>query len=87
MILWKQITGAKAGGAESLYVAMFDEVDEGTAIFKVKKENEVPLNGDAGFKFIGIEEGLDTDYYLWLAGQGASWFHGDSNYGFAKPER
>ena len=85
--LWKQIAGAKAGGAKSLYVAMFDEVDEGTAIYKVKKENEVPLNGESGMKFVGIEEELETDYYLWLTGQGANWFHGEGGYGFAKPER
>lgn len=85
--LWKQIAGAKAGGAESLYVAMFDEVDEGTAIFKVKNENEVPTNGDAGMRFVGIEEGLATDYYLWLTGQGANWFHGNGSYGSQKPVR
>jgi len=62
--------------AQSLYVAMFDEIDEGTAIYKVSNENNVPLNGDSGLKFIGVEADLPTDYYLWLIGQGASWFHG-----------
>ncbi|MEY3021078.1 MAG: Choline-sulfatase, partial [Planctomycetota bacterium] len=32
--LWSQAVGAKNAGAEGAYVAMFDEVDEGTAIFK-----------------------------------------------------
>ena len=85
--LWKQIAGAKSGGAKSLYVAMFDEVDEGTAIFKVKRENEVPLNGNKGYKFVGIEEDLETDYYLWLVGHGANWFHKEGSYGFSKPDR
>ena len=86
--MWKQISGAKAGGAKSLYIAMFDEVDEGTAIFKVKRENEVPVvEGDEGYKFVGIEEGLDSDYYLWLTGQAANWFHGDAGYGATKPVR
>ena len=31
---WKQIAGAMESGAEMIYVAMFDEIDEGTAIFK-----------------------------------------------------
>jgi hypothetical protein len=66
---------------------MFHEVDERTVIFKVKKENDVPLYGTSGIKFVGIEEGLDSDYYLWLTGQRAQWFHGVGNYGFAKPER
>jgi hypothetical protein len=85
--MWKQITGAKVGGAKSLYIAMFDEIDEGTAIFKVKKESEVPLNGENGFKFVGIEQELQTDYYLWLTGQAANWFHGQGNYNNIKPNR
>ncbi len=83
--LWKQIATAKLAGAKMLYVAMFDEVDEGTAIFKCQKENDVPLNG--GGKFVGIESNLDNDYYLWLTGQGANWFHGDAGYGPVKPTR
>jgi hypothetical protein len=85
--LWKQIAGAKGVGAQSLYVAMFDEIDEGTAIYKVSNEDNVPLNGDAGLKFVGVEKDLDTDYYLWLVGQGANWFHGQGAYGSVKPGR
>jgi hypothetical protein len=85
--LWKQVAGAKLAGAKSLYVAMFDEIDEGTAIYKVKRENEVPLNGNDGFKFVGIEEDLESDYYLWLTGQAANWFHGQDGYGITKPTR
>ncbi len=85
--LWKQISGAKAAGAKSLYVAMFDEIDEGTAIFKVKRENELPLNGEDGYRFIGIDEDLESDYYLWLTGQAANWFHGQVDYNSSKPER
>lgn len=83
--LWQQIAGAKAAGASALYVAMFDEVDEGTAIFKTKKEGETPLNADG--KFVGIEPELATDYYLWLVGEGAKWFHGAKGYSEAKPHR
>jgi hypothetical protein len=85
--LWKQIAGAKGVGAQSLYVAMFDEIDEGTAIYKVSNEDNVPLNGDQGLKFVGVEKDLDTDYYLWLVGQGANWFHGQGSYGSTKPVR
>jgi hypothetical protein len=66
---------------------MFDEIDEGTAIFKVSHESNVPLNGDTGLKFVGIEDDLATDYYLWLIGQGAAWFHGADGYGIKKPNR
>ncbi len=83
--LWKQIAGAKLSGAEALYVAMFDEIDEGTAIFKTARESEVPLNGDG--RFVGIEDELATDYYLWLTGQGARWFHGEGSFSATKPQR
>jgi hypothetical protein len=85
--MWKQIVGAKQAEAESLYVAMFDEIDEGTAIYKVLNQKNVPLNGSQGKKFVGIEDDLPTDYYLWLTGQGASWFHNEGNYGKTKPVR
>ncbi len=82
---WQQVAGAKMSGAESLYIAMFDEIDEGTAIFKCLKEGNLPLNGTG--KFVGIEQELGTDYYLWLAGKATDWFHGGSNYGLIKPSR
>lgn len=85
--LWKQIAGAKEAGAQSLYVAMFDEIDEGTAIFKTALEKDTPLNGNTGLKFVGIENDLTTDYYLWLTGQGANWFHGGAGYSKSKPSR
>jgi hypothetical protein len=64
---------------------MFDEIDEGTAIFKCKKEGELPLNGEG--KFVGIEKDLDSDYYLWLTGEAAKWFHGNGSYDVSKPMR
>ncbi len=53
--------------AKMLYVAMFDEIDEGTAIFKCLRKSEVPLNGSGRFQ--GIEDNLPSDHYLWLTGQ------------------
>lgn len=64
--LWSQFVTAKKAGAEMVYVAMFDEVDEGTAIFKCTNE---PPTGN-GAKFISYE-GLSSDYYLKLTGEGA----------------
>lgn len=61
--LWSQAVAAKQAGAEMAYVAMFDEVDEGTAIFKCS--NDPPV-GES--KFITYE-GLPTDHYLWLSGE------------------
>jgi hypothetical protein len=69
--LWRQFAAAKAAGAEMIYVAMFDEVDEGTAIFKC---SSTVLNGPNPFVDM---EGLPSDHYLWLAGQGAALLRGE----------
>ena len=59
---WNQISNAAEAGAKMLYVAMFDEMDEATAIFKCS--NQPPNNT----QFIDYE-GLPSDHYLWLTGQ------------------
>jgi len=63
--LWSQFVAAKRAGATMIYVGMFDEVDEGTAIFKCT--NDVPA-GD-GVRFLTYE-GLPSDHYLKLTGAG-----------------
>jgi hypothetical protein len=70
--LWKQFTDAKEAGASMVYVAMFDEVDEGTAIFKCA--NNVPVGTES--KFITLE-GLPSDYYLKLVGSGTKLLRGE----------
>ncbi|MDB6018223.1 MAG: hypothetical protein JWR19_2712 [Pedosphaera sp.] len=69
--LWSQILGAKQAGASMVYVAMFDEVDEGTAIFKCI--NNVPVGRES--KFLSFE-GLPSDYYLKLVGAGVKLIQG-----------
>lgn len=63
---WQQITTAVGAGAEMLYVAMFDEVNEGTAIFKCT--NTPPVGKIAKFADM---EGMPSDHYLWLTGLAA----------------
>lgn len=63
---WKQMSGVLSVGAEMIYVAMFDEIDEGTAIFKCA--HKVPVGESV---FVPIEQEIPTDYYLWLTGQAA----------------
>lgn len=61
--LWSQIVAVKEARCNMLYVAMFDEVDEGTAIFKCTNQ---PPTANGG-KFIDYE-GLPSDFYLHLVG-------------------
>ena len=61
--LWSQAAAFRQAGAEMLYVAMFDEIDEGTAIFKCTND---PPTGKSRFL---TYEGLPSDHYLWLVGK------------------
>jgi predicted MPP superfamily phosphohydrolase len=68
---WKQVKGAVDAGAESLYLAMFDEIDEGTAFFKC---TNTPPVGESSFI---TYEGEAPDHYLWLAGEAAKYLRGE----------
>lgn len=61
--LWEQVLAAKRVGADLLYVAMFDEVDEGTAVFKCGGPRP---GGESPFVDLS---GVPSDHYLWLSGQ------------------
>ncbi len=60
---WTQLSNAIKNGAEMIYVAMFDEVDEGTAIMKVSQNPPVGPS-----PFVVFDKGIPSDYYLYLAG-------------------
>jgi hypothetical protein len=67
---WRQFVTAADLGVEMVYVAMFDEVDEATAVFKVS--NRSPTQ--ARFETF---EGLPSDWYLRLTGEGAKVIRGE----------
>lgn len=68
--LWEQFHDLAALKPQSVFVAMFDEVDEGTAIFKVT--NNPPAQGH----FVGYE-GMPSDWYLRLVGEGSRMLRGE----------
>ena len=68
---WTQWLAMKKTGASMIYVAMFDEVDEATAIFKCT--NDVPTI-DGGFV---TTEDLPSDFYLKLTGSAAKLLRGE----------
>ncbi len=79
--LWKQYVEAKRAGATMLYQAMFDEMDEGTAVFKCTDDPPVGKS-----PFLGLE-GLPSDHYLWLTGQGGRLLRGEVKAAEAPPAR
>jgi len=66
--LQMQIDNAFKSKCDALYVAMFDEIDEGTAIFKCA--TEVP-RAENGTEFVAIEDGVSPDHYLKIVGEAA----------------
>jgi hypothetical protein len=79
---WQQISTAIKAGAEMLYVAMFDEVNEGTAIFKCS--DNPPVSDVA--KFIDMD-GKPSDHYLWLTGEAGKILKHKKPLVFTQPER
>jgi hypothetical protein len=69
--LWRQFYNAIDAGCNMVYVAMFDEVDEGTAIYKVtENDSQTPTTG----QFVALDadgENLPSDWYLRLTGEAA----------------
>lgn len=71
LFFWQQVVAWQSAGAKMLYVAMFDEVDEGTAMFKLAPTKAdlplgaalVPLDAD------GVT--VPNDWYLRLAAEAA----------------
>lgn len=70
--LWKQYVEDKKAGATMIYQAMFDEMNEGTAIFKCTDD---PPVGES--KFLTFE-GLPSDFYLTLVGKAAEMIRGQT---------
>ncbi|MBN9518307.1 xylosidase/arabinosidase [bacterium] len=68
---WRQFAAFKELGVRTAFVGMFDEVDEGTAIFKVADQTPV------GKHFVTYE-GLPPDYYLRLTGAATRMIRGDT---------
>ena len=62
----KQLNFNVSNGAKMIYIAMFDEIDEGTAIFKIARK--VP-KASPGSEFVPLERGVSSDHYLKLAGK------------------
>jgi hypothetical protein len=75
---WRQVSDFLAAGATMLYNAMFDEVDEGTAMYKT-----APTAADqpAGAQLVSLDadgEAIPNDWYLRLAGEATKMLRKDA---------
>jgi beta-glucosidase len=69
--LWKQYYEAIKAGAPMIYQAMFDEVNEGTAIFKCTSDPPVGVS-----RFLDMD-GAESDLFLRLAGRAGKALRGE----------
>jgi hypothetical protein len=68
---WRQAYNAVQAGVKFIYVAMFDEVDEGTAMFKIT-DTKAKLPVEAQDRLVSLDidgVNLPSDWYLKLADQ------------------
>jgi len=74
---WRQAYNAVSAGCTMIYGAMFDEMDEGTAMLKMAPTaNELPVQGT--WVPLNIDgESLPSDWYLRLAGEATKMLRGD----------
>lgn len=74
---WRQVQNALRAGCTMLYGAMFDEVDEGTAIYKLAaRAAQAPA--DAAFVTLDADrEDVPNDWYLRLAGEAQRLLQGE----------
>jgi len=77
---WRQFAIFKALGIRTVFVGMFDEVNEGTAIYKVA--NQTPVG-----RYFVTYEGLPSDYYLKLTGAATQMIRGESPLSETIPEK
>lgn len=85
--LWRQFYNARAAGADMLKIAMFDEVNEATAMFKIaSRRQDAP---EQGYWLTLDADGflLPSDWYLRLAGEITRVFHGESPLNSTMPEK
>lgn len=68
---WRQFVIFRELGIRTVFVGMFDEVNEGTAIYKVS--NQTPVG-----KYFVTYEGLPSDYYLKLTGAATRMIRGQT---------
>jgi glycoprotein endo-alpha-1,2-mannosidase len=85
--LWDQVNATVNAGATMIYQAMFDEIDEGTAIFKIS--NNPPRPGGVDMFVTPSYDGipLPSDEYLWLVGQAGKALRSEISLTSTRPTR
>jgi hypothetical protein len=80
---WRQIYNALSSGSPMVFGAMFDEIDEGTALYKLaptmNETPSVPATNYYQFFALNVDgESVPNDWYLRVTGQGTHAAHHDT---------
>ena len=77
---WRQAYNAVVAGCTMLYGAMFDEIDEGTAMFKIVADNQnLPIEAQDRLVYLNVDGcRLPSDWYLHLAEEGSKMLRHES---------
>ena len=74
--IWRQAYNVISSGSNMVFIAMFDEVDEGTAMFKLARADQLPVN--ASLVAVNVQEpSLQSDHYLVIGNKITQMLHGD----------
>jgi hypothetical protein len=84
---WRQAVNAKQAGASMLKIAMFDEVNEATAVFKIAAGRQDAPEQGFWLTLDADGESLPSDWYLRLSGEITRIFHGQRPAGPALPAK
>ncbi len=72
--LWRQFFNSLSSNATMLYIAMFDEVNEGTAIFKIAaRKDQIPVGIDLVTFDLDPGYEVPSDWYLQLTNAAGSY--------------
>jgi hypothetical protein len=74
--MWRQFYNVKSKGIPNVYVAMFDEFDEGTAIAKAAENTSMIPNNQWFLTLDADGVACSSDFYLRLTGDGAKMIKG-----------
>jgi hypothetical protein len=75
--LWRQAYNARIAGAPLVKIAMFDEVNEGTAIFKAAPRRDQAPQPGYWLTLDADGDSLPSDWYLRVAQEVSRMFHGE----------
>lgn len=83
--MWSQFAGGQQAGLKSIYISMFDEMNEGTAVMNLAENASSIPSGNYFLTLDADGTHVTSDYYLRLINDGAKMFKGTIAYTATNP--